>query len=400
MAIISLGAINKKILFAVFAGVFKLFANIILHHSTVKMNSHPCILGINAGFGLSLSFFPFLYLKLKNRKIATKDNLKIMPTVNDDIMIYNDEEEKKKKGKNFYILIIAILDCGQKFSTFFFLKHFLENFWIFDSFLLLLFSFLIIKTKVYAHHFLSIIMIVIIGIILNVINYYGKEINFFQVFITLLTEIFYCLENVICKFVMETKFSPPYEVCFKVGFFELLVFIILLITFSNVPIKAIDKVNKFSNEYIDDFYEYIHAVDLTEILLFILLLFLRCIFILFGFVITDYYSPNHIVLILIIGEISFLFLDDYNWKLYVKIIFFIFLIFFILVFVEILELNIFGLQNNTKKNITKRSEIEDFEDNQRDSDANIDIKDGSKSDNLIEMNSQRTSLNNENDNES
>ena len=83
-----------------------------------------------------------------------------------------------------------------------------------------------------------------------------------------------------------------------------------------------------------------------------------------------------------------------------KIIFFIFLIFFILVFVEILELNIFGLQNNTKKNITKRSEIEDFEDNQRDSDTNIDIKDESKSDNLIEMNAQRTSLNNENDNES
>ena len=83
-----------------------------------------------------------------------------------------------------------------------------------------------------------------------------------------------------------------------------------------------------------------------------------------------------------------------------KIIFFIFLIFFILVFVEILELNIFGLQNNTKKNITKRSEIEDFEDNQRDSDANIDIKDESKSDNLIEMNAQRTSLNNEKDNES
>ncbi len=64
----------------------------------------------------------------------------------------------------------------------------------------------------------------------------------------------------------------------------------------------------------------------------------------------------HTVLILIIGEVSFLFISDYNWKLYVKIFFFIFLIFFVLIFTEIIEINLFGLQLNTKKNITKRSE--------------------------------------------
>ena len=69
MSFLSLGIINKKILFAVFAGLFKLGANIFLNHSKVKMNSHPCILGINAGLGLNLSIFPFLYLKLKNKQI-------------------------------------------------------------------------------------------------------------------------------------------------------------------------------------------------------------------------------------------------------------------------------------------------------------------------------------------
>ena len=68
MAIISLGAINKRILFAVFGGGFKIIVNIILYHSEIKMQNHPCILGINAGLGLCLSIFPLLYLKFRNRK--------------------------------------------------------------------------------------------------------------------------------------------------------------------------------------------------------------------------------------------------------------------------------------------------------------------------------------------
>ena len=92
-----------------------------------------------------------------------------------------------------------------------------------------------------------------------------------------------------------------------------------------------------------------NELDLTEGLIFVLLMLLRCIFILFGFVTVDYFTPAHIVLILIIGEVSFIFVEDYNWKLYLKIAFFVILLFFILLFTEIIELNIFGLQNNTKK---------------------------------------------------
>ena len=348
------------------------------------MNSHPCIIGINAGMGLCLSFFPFLYLELRKRKIKT--DLNKTPTVKDDFLIYNNPEEDAKGRKHIYILVISLCDCGQKITTVFFLQQFLENFWIFDSLLLLLFSFIILKTKFYVHHFLSLIMIIIIGIVLIAINYYDNDITFFKVFITLLTEIFYCLENVICKFVMEIKFCSPYEVCFKLGFIELIIFIILLIIFSNIPITAIDIVNKFSDKYIDDFSEYIESLDLEEILIFILLLFLRCIFILFGFIITDYFTPAHIVLILIIGESSFLFIDEDNWKLYIKISFFIILIFFILIFIEILELNIFGLQKDTKRNIIKRSAIDDSDYNVYD----IDIE--KKSTMEIEMDSQRSSL--------
>lgn len=104
-------------------------------------------------------------------------------------------------------------------------------------------------------------------------------------------------------------------------------FTFLLIIFTNVPASGSNNMNTESKDYIDNFYNYIDKVDFNEVLIFILSMLSRCIFILFGFITVDYFSPMHTVLILIIGEVSFLFISDYNWKLYVKIFFFIFLIF-------------------------------------------------------------------------
>ena len=75
-------------------------------------------------------------------------------------------------------------------------------------------------------------------------------------------------------------------------------------------------------------------------MIFILSMFGRCFFILAGFITLDYFTPLHIVLILIIGEISFLFNDDNNWKLYLKIFFFI----------KIIEI-LFKLNNSFTKEI-------------------------------------------------
>ena len=134
-------------------------------------------------------------------------------------------------------------------------------------------------------------------------------------------------------------------------------------------------------------------------MVFILCMLSRCIFILFGYIIVEYFTPAHVILLLIIGEVSFLFIDDYDWKLYVKIVFFVFLVFFILIFVEIIELNIFGLQKNTKKNISNRSKKEEPEYDynlSRDSSAN-DTDEEKKSGNTSETDMQSFSLNDEYD---
>ena len=119
--------------------------------------------------------------------------------------------------------------------------------------------------------------------------------------------------------------------------------------------------NVTSKEYIDNFSIYLDNLDITEIMVFILSMFVRGVIILTTFITLDYFTPMHIVLVLILGEISFIFNEEYNWKLYLKIVFFICLIFFVLIFVEILELNIFGLQKNTRKNISERSSCEEID---------------------------------------
>ena len=378
MAIISLGRINKKILFAVFGGLFKCICNIILYHSKSKISTHPCILGINAGIGLSLAIFPLIFIKIRSKysitsikncsNILTKEPLIYTDT---NIIIY----ETKIKRKLFYIFIISLLDFSQKFLSFFFVQLFLENFWIFDSFLLLVFSLLILKEKFYAHHLVSLIFIMILGIILISFIYYNKEVNFWVIIVTLLTEILYSLEDVIFKYTMKKKFSSPYEICFFAGVFEIIIYSLLLIIFSNVPIKSPNYFNKASDDYIDSFSMYNEKIDFIEVFLFILSMLSRGIFILFGFITIDYFTPLHIVLIIIIGEISFLYIDVIDLKLYVKIPIFVLLIFFILIFVEILELNIFGLQKNTKKNIIQRANIEEeVKDKRRESEISIDLE--------------------------
>ena len=356
MALISLGTINKKIFFAVIAGIFELIANIFLYKE-VDFDSHPGIAGINAGLGLSLSFFPFLYLKLRDRKKKHLKQSNLLPKAYNSLSP-NNEITKKIKKKYLYFLAIASLDFSQKFFSFYFQGLFLDNFWIFDTCLLSIFSFLILKNKFYKHHFISLIIMSIIGIISIIINRYDKGVTFWQVLVTLIIETFYSLENVICKYAMETKFSSPYEICLFIGLFDLILFSILLIIFTNVQVSNIEKMNHFNDNHIDDFYSYVDELDIKTVFLIILLMFVRCVYILFGFITVEHFTPAHIVLIIIIGESFFIFVDHYNWKIYIKIVCYIFLFFFLLIFTEIIELNIFGLQNNTSKNIRKRSDLE------------------------------------------
>ena len=89
----------------------------------------------------------------------------------------------------------------------------------------------------------------------------------------------------------------------------------------------------------------------------------RLLFNLFSHITIKHFTSSHIFLILIMGEVSSLIWSERSTG-EVFIIGFIFFVEFlmILVFCEIIELNFFGLEKNTRKNIEERAKLENYED--------------------------------------
>ena len=73
--LISLGNINKYIIFAFIGGLSKCFVGIMLYifKDYANYNKHPLIIWFNAGIGMSFSFIPLIFVKLSSHR-ATKNN--------------------------------------------------------------------------------------------------------------------------------------------------------------------------------------------------------------------------------------------------------------------------------------------------------------------------------------
>jgi hypothetical protein len=175
-----------------------------------------------------------------------------------------------------------------------------------------------------------------------------------------LIEVIYSLINVINKYSMEYCYCVPYEISFYQGLFALIIFTILLIIFTNKEIKnpKYQKIEYQDKKYLDNFYEYIDDIYFKKILVFIIIMICRLLFNLFSHITVKSFTPSHVALILLIGEITFIFQGqgDNPYKFYGNIIIFITCLIILLIYTEIIELNFFGLSKNTRKNIANRAQ--------------------------------------------
>ena len=361
MAIISFGNINKKILYAIFGGIFKLLSDLLIdslrESNKIELRDHPFLLGINAGLGYCISFIPFLIFK-KNYNYLNQKSLDA-----DEKLIYNETEDyffEKREKKIRQWLIIAFCDFLQKLLSF--IYEGLNNFWMFDILFILIFSHFILKVKLYKHHFISLILIIIFGIIIIIINNLYTEKSedfFFKIINTFVIEIIFSLEIVVAKYAMEYKLSSPYEICLFEGVFILVINLILLIIFTFIPMSEIKYIKKTEYEgkmYIDNFFQYFSKISYIEVISFIVIMLSRFGFNIFCLLITKYFTPSHSIMILIIGEIYFASYDtEPLWRVFIEYVMYALLIFVMLVFLEIIEINCWGLQKNTEKNISLRA---------------------------------------------
>ena len=372
--IISFGHINLYILIILLGAVFNT-AKYLITNKSKKLgeddpkkpeSQHPVIITINYAMGLCLSFIFFIIYKIRNKRNKTT-NIFLLDNIINKSNIY---KEVTKKEKFLWILLGSIIDfIANIINSYNWVKK--DNYlcyWPSNILLMSLFSYLLLKMKLYKHHFLSIIIITIVGIIHNIIsgnfeiqtlkeNYKGYIIYFF-------TEGTFNILYVLYKFFMIKKSIKSYGILFFQGLIELL--------FGMITLAVTTKY--FPN--VDSLETYKDQLDSSEILRFFSLIFINFVKYLTIFIIIDKFTPFHIFLQdILMGIIYTLFewpFGDVIYKIAIYWIFIIICTFITLVYIEIIQLNFRGLSTMTKENIEERARLDSILYDEKNKDGNSD----------------------------
>jgi len=163
--------------------------------------------------------------------------------------------------------------------------------------------------------------------------------------IRFIREILISLYNVIAKYTMEKKYVSVYELSFYIGLINIILF-------------GIFSIFDYYFFRLYDYEIYFNNFNNIELLVLLGVIFTQLGINLSTLITNRNNSPCHIFIILVFGQIAYYM--NFSGYSIVVIIFLIIILFLSLVFNEIIEINIWGLSYNTKRNISKRAEIEDF----------------------------------------
>ena len=372
--LIKCGHTNLYILLILLGALFGTAKEIITYKSKMGQSlenepehQHPIITTINYAFGLCLSFIFFIIYK-KCNKINKNTNLALISKMPTKII---PSKEISKKEKFFWILLGAFLDfiANIIYSYNWILSDDVYiTYWPTNILLMSIFSYFLLKTKLYKHHYLSIIFIIIIGVVYNFISgdfdLENLKNNYIGYIVYLFAESIFSILYVLYKFFMIKKSIKSYGILFFQGLIELL--------FGMITLAITTKY--FPN--VDSLETYKAQLDGSEILSFFSLIFINFVKYLTIFIIIDKFTPFHIFLQdIIMGIIYTLFewpFGDVIYKIVIYWIFIIICIFMTLVYIEIIQLNFCGLSTMTKENIEERARLDSILYDEKNKDGNSD----------------------------
>ena len=163
--IISIGKINKKLIIILLGGIFYTGTILIEEQSTIfggneSESNHPIIYTLMQSLSLTLSFIFLIFYYKKNKGKNSQTSLPI------NEVNFRDKENMRKskiswKEKLLWILLVAVIDfISLVFSNIYFIDN--DNYvgiMHINIIYLAIFSYLILKMKLYKHHYLCIIVI-------------------------------------------------------------------------------------------------------------------------------------------------------------------------------------------------------------------------------------------------
>ena len=324
---------------------------------------------INISDLLAGFFVLITYITSKSEKTDSIPENKNNNSALNSSLIYTDISKRKNKYK--LILMASLCEFISRFIEFFFFVIFGikrirggEITWLisFDFLARIVFSHFLLKTKIFIHHRITIILIIISLCSMSVCAFIvldEKDSRNWPYFISLgLKFIILSLGDVLNKRLFNEKFLLPHTLMFLRGIFNACMFIIL------IPIIIIIKNNK--SEKLFKFWNINEDKNMNifiQIFLFILYIFFFSFKIFCLMKVIYIFSPQYVAFL---NQVFYLFLllrcrinAKDNTAIIITDVFCLFIIIFsTLVFNEIIILNFCGLNENTKEALKLRESQE------------------------------------------
>ena len=344
---ISLGKLDKCFFAVLFGSVF-CFLNRFLNQYKSKLAKHVIVHNIYISGSKLLGIIPYL-ISIRSYKDDLQNERLMKNTILREAHTNEIRRITQTKWRYLFISAFAFFVNQVVFVITTPIKTNTPNLNIlFTS----LFYYLFFKNKLYRHHYLSCALIIIIGVTIDLIlgnlqNDVTTNIGLFL--LRILREALYSLSCTIDKYVMERKFISVYLLLLSNGIINVIILGIFVI-FDYFFFKVDDYKDYFGGDF--------SVIELLVALGTIITQFSLNL----GILLTNkYYSPCHIFIIFVCGQLAVYVNIPFSWKMIVVIICLLFILFFSLIFNEIFEINVCGLSYNTKRNISKRAAYEDID---------------------------------------
>ena len=365
------GELNKKILIPLFLSLGQVLINIFNeYYPEDSPNFILDLYSISIG-QIAIIFLPYLY--------------KIHLDINKNYII-----EKRKKFFHYFLLCLFKFVNIITIALALFIKGKLnadniqvkspksvETFFEqgIQMVLLAVISIFLLNYKYYIHNIIAIILFLCSSLGIDLIVGYFKikiETHYLAIILEYIYILTDCINICYIKYMMEKWYYPYWNLYFVLGLF--------LFSVATIALFIILILGKNSDIlFVQGFFGYFEKTNIGIILGKILITMVLYFFQSSLYILTlFYFSPDYILIMLQFSKLTNL-LFNLPSKHYYFLILFIFQIFCLLIYLEIIELNFFGLNKNTKRNIRTRSLSEilvgknNNEDNDTDNQGIIDV---------------------------
>ena len=362
--LITIGKINfKYILILVFFILKETYLNLIVYEESEKIQNNKLLDILLINFGNILCVFPALITKkICNSEKEINNSIEIGENENVIKNIYNNPYKKElSKNDILKIFLIALLSLIVEFA-YVILELINDDYneeYIFMEILIwFLFPQFLLKISTYSHQIMSIIIITIIGLFKCIKNIYEEEKFLYREF---LLEISIYIGNGIfygyISGLMEYKLFSAFKCCYVFGFIKTIITIIAYFIVTYIPCNSSFFCE--DDEHFDDIYSLFKNIGVKEILILVSYSILSGIDYFFINAIIYNYTTYHILIIFITEQYTNrIFSVEDNSEIILPSIYFSLEFIFILIFLEIIELNFCGLSFNLRINIEKRAAAE------------------------------------------